>query len=118
MNDIRPRKPVYHDKAKLFVHPELKNAKHVFIRVDSHTTPLQAPYKGLHPVIKSGDRVFKVNINGKTDSVTIGILEPAFIIHQQSDEPHSSPILQPSTSQPHTNTKSGRHVKFPDRLKY
>lgn len=152
MNDIRPRQPVYHDKPRFFVHPDLINAKHVFIRTDAHKTPLQAPYKGPFRVLRNGEKFFKIEINGKPDTVSIDRLKPAYLVHQSTDSTITSnhltnnqPSIVPSSingqknqtnneftsnnkpreenrsnvpQQPHTITRSGRHVKFPDRLKF
>lgn len=126
MNDVRPREPNYHDKPKVFVHPKLAEAKYVFIRDDAHRSPLQTPYKGPFQVVKSGDKIFKVNVNGKTDTVSIDRLKPAFIwIDDDDTNKHISPTqtneeenqLQiERTNEPHTVTRSGRKVHFPDRF--
>lgn len=122
MSRFKPADPKYHGQPKFFVHPELNNAKHVFIRIDAHRTPLQAPYKGPYEVIKSGTKVFKVNINGKPDTVSIDRLKPAFVLNQNEND---EPVIQPrrqitpgnQNQRPHTTTRSGRKVHFPERLR-
>lgn len=129
MNDVRPREPNYHDKPKVFVHPKLADAKFVFIRDDAHRSPFQTPYKGPFQVVKSGDKVFKVNVNGKTDTVSIDRLKPAFIWVDDDDTNNRNNNNTPTqsneednqlqverTNEPHTITRSGRKVHFPDRF--
>lgn len=129
MNDVRPREPNYHDKPKIFVHPKLSEAKFVFIRDDAHRSPFQTPYKGPFEVVKRGDKIFKVNINGKTDTVSIDRLKPAFILVDDDDLNNNNKSKTPTnsneehnqlqvqrTNEPHTTTRSGRKVHFPDRF--
>lgn len=124
MSEVRPQDPVYHDKAKVFVHPQLSNAKHVFIRIDAHKKPLQAPYKGPYEVVERGEKVFKVNIDGKTDTVSIDRLKPAFTIANEEETSHENKPQEASRNEEnktdekpaHTITRSGRRVRFPDRF--
>ena len=120
MSELRPTEPKYHDQPKVFVHPKLPTAKYVFVRIDAHTTPLQAPYMGPFEVIKHGDKFFKLNMNGKIKNVSIDRLKPAFVeSHSERTTPsdNQSTVETPSV-QPIITTRSGRRVKLPDRLKY
>ncbi|XP_055306651.1 uncharacterized protein LOC129570953 [Sitodiplosis mosellana] len=122
MSKFKPSAPEYHGQPKFFVHPELKNATHVLIRINAHKTPLQAPYKRPYEVIKSGTKVFKVNIDGKPDAVSIDRLKPAFVLKQDEEydvKTHTKRKTTPEnqSKKPHTVTRSGRKVDFPKRLR-
>ena len=45
MQQVRPVPPVWHgeESRRPFVHTELPTATHVFVRVDTHMSPLQTP---------------------------------------------------------------------------
>lgn len=59
--------------------------KFVFIRHDAHRTPLQTPYNGPFEVLKHGPKIFKINVNGKPQNVSIDRLKPAFIYFEDSE---------------------------------
>lgn len=127
MSQIRPTETAHHDKPSIFIHPKLKAAKYVFIRMDDHKKPLQAPYNGPYQVLKRNEKHFKVNINGKHRTVSIDRIKPAFVELNADDIIDSSKSNQPKETnssintphdQPSTITRSGRRVKIPDRLHY
>ena len=43
----------------------------VFIRHDAHCTPLQRPYEGPFKVLQPGCETFKIDIRGKTETITV-----------------------------------------------
>ena len=57
----------------------LKQSKFVFVRRDSHRTPLQRPYEGPFKVIQSGDKTFTVDRGGRQEMISVDRLKPAFI---------------------------------------
>ena len=57
----------------------LEKAKFVFIRRDGHRAPLQRPYEGPFRVIEPGIKTFKVDIGGKTETITVDRLKPAHL---------------------------------------
>jgi hypothetical protein len=84
----------------------LATATHVFVRHDTTRKPLQSQYDGPYPVLERKDKFFKVNINGRKDTVSIDRLKPAYL-----DIPSTPPQSQ---THPHPNTttqvtRSGRH---------
>lgn len=145
MRKLQPIKASHHSSGKFFVHPELSSAKFVFVRNDAHKKPLQAPYNGPFEVLKHRDKVFKVNVNGKAQNISIDRLKPAFVLEEdvskdvfppvnsnQPDQIKSNHPDQIKPNQPeqinsnqdalglssHTTTRAGRRVRFPDRLKF
>lgn len=129
MHEVRPRPPTHHDTPKVFIHPDLKTAKFVFVRDDTTKKPLQSPYRGPYEVIERNEKVFKIEINGKHVTVSIDRLKPAFVVEFDS-APINNTATKPITEETHNKTKenvpclpqittrSGRKVKFPDRLRY
>jgi hypothetical protein len=81
MQGLQPNAPVRHGLPDTAVHPALKTCTHVFVRHDAVRSPLQRPYDGPFRVISRNDKVFQVDINGKSDSVTIDRLKPAHLEH-------------------------------------
>ena len=107
-----------------YVSADLSTCSHVFIRVDGVRTSLQPPYEGPFLVVERRPKHFVVNVKGKNDTVSVDRLKPAFI----EPDPDSNTSRQPAqttslperrdVAKPHETrvTKSGRHVRFPDRL--
>ena len=78
--DIAPKlKTTWHVKNKLFHHPKLETATHVFLRDDSVKKPLQRPYTGPYRVIDRNSKTFNLDIRGKHTTVSKDRLKPAFI---------------------------------------
>lgn len=124
MRKIRPTQASRHTNDKPFIHKELKTADHVFVRDDTVHTPLQQPYEGPYRVIKRKEKSYKIDLKDRQKYVTIDRLKPAFIENEnqhantrtkQPVEQSQSPSAQTDTTAPHT-TKSGRAVRFPNRL--
>ena len=51
----------------------------MFVRRDMHKNPLQRPYDGPFKVIKTGEKVFKILIGDREDTITEDRLKPAFV---------------------------------------
>ena len=81
-------------------------------------TLLQQPYDGSYKVTQCSNKHFMLDIKGKTSIVSIDRLKPAYLepsdpIFQTPDIPSST---VPSTSSPHTVTRSGRQVRLRQKL--
>ena len=113
-----------------FVHKDLSDCTHVFVRNDAKKPPLQATYDGPFKVADRKPRHFVIAHNdGRTDTVSIDRLKPAYSMaasdtHIEQSHPSSSHHSHISLSQsyptppPLIRTRSGRHVQFPDRLSH
>ena len=119
----------------------LDSASHVFVRHDAVKKPLQQPYDGPFPVLTRADRYYTLDLNGRTDSVSVDRLKPAYVDFPinnlptptlSSAAPSASPASmssQPSQRVPLVcpdtapvpsatrTTKSGRRVHWPTRLR-
>ncbi|XP_025262992.1 uncharacterized protein LOC112637441 [Camponotus floridanus] len=142
LRELRPTKVSRHGTGKTFVFKDLATSEEVFVRHDSLKQPLQQPYDGPYKVIKRAEKTFVVCMNGRDVTVSIDRLKPAYImaddplVSQESnnDQNLSGPsekdavITDLPDTHKHTQqkttlenstkhiTKSGRRVRFPDRL--
>ncbi|XP_030036924.1 uncharacterized protein LOC115452513 [Manduca sexta] len=120
-----------------FVFRDLATSSHVFLRDDTVAGSLKPAYTGPHEVLQRGDKVFKIVLNGKTVTVSIDRLKPAYLLrdthsHTDNTQPHTS---QTKVTTSHTNsdtppctphqrhlgtedntktTRAGRRVRFSD----
>lgn len=76
---IRPAPFLHKTRSNIFVHPDLKTCKKVYVRVDKVRLPAEAPYDGPFEVIKKASKYFTIRLkNGKEDTVSIDRLKPAY----------------------------------------
>ena len=73
-----------HGTAPVSVPADLQRAKFVFVRCDAHRTSLQRPYEGPFRVIETDPKTFKIDIGGKTETITVDRLKLA---HLDVDSP-------------------------------
>lgn len=114
MNKIRPTQTAHHTNEKPFIQRELSDCPRVFVRNDTVRKPLQQPYDGPFEVIQRHDKFFKLSINGKEKFVTVDRLKAAF--EEKCDNTETIHTTEPRGTTTPFKTRSGRTVKFPDRL--
>lgn len=119
MRKIHPPNTAWHNRGKVFVHPDLRSCKNVFVRNDSIRPSLSPPYDGPYPVLCRSDKHFKININGRSVNISIDRLKPAYTIEeqQQPQPPSNRSTSTTSLDQPTTVTRSGRRVRIPHRFR-
>ncbi|KMQ85929.1 pol polyprotein [Lasius niger] len=109
MQKLQPRPTTHHIKPKLFFHKDLHNCSHVFLKVEGTRRPLDQPYTGPHKIIKRiSDKVFNIEVNGRSINVTTDRLKPAYIVIQDSENAPSDSSPIPSTS---SNVQAGTELK-------
>ena len=130
MRDLRATPVHTQPQQNVHVSKYLSSCTHVFIRHDAVRKPLQQPYDGPYRVLARADKYFKVDINGRQDTVSLDRLKPA---HLASTDPHTRPELLPVTPtllhppsplshsptpqpRPVRTARFGRRVHFPERL--
>ena len=69
-----------------FQYKKLDTCSHVFLRRSAIAPPLTAPYDGPYKVLARSDRVFKVLIKGKVETVTADRVKPAHIERTPENE--------------------------------
>lgn len=121
MRQIRPVPVAHKYKKRIFYFKDLYNCTHVFLR-NMAKKALERPYTGPHKILKRvSDRVFDIDINGKTKSVSIDLLKPAFFIPDEIDGPlsssESSLAQNANGAQPVLRTYSRKKVTFSPNAK-
>lgn len=120
---VQPAPASRHNKDKIFIFKDLGIAEHVFLREDATRPPLQPVYSGPHKVIERGEKTFKLLVKGKTVTVSIDRLKPAYILstHIEPDDHITPSANQPTgrvTDPPKQNikktTRFGRQVLAPN----
>ncbi|XP_018577824.1 uncharacterized protein LOC108916107 [Anoplophora glabripennis] len=123
MESLRPTAVKRHGEKTPFVFKDLATATRVFVRAGAVKTQRQNPYDGPFTVIKRDDKAFTVLVRGREVKVSIDRVKPAYCLNDATanrDEDDSfpstsAPLSVPTTSKAIT-TRSGRRVRFPDRL--
>jgi cleavage and polyadenylation specificity factor subunit 1 len=114
-NQLRPVEGTRHGERRQFVFKDLPTTAHVFLRDDTVKSPLQQPYSGPHEVIRRYERTYTIRVKGKEVTVSIDRLKPAFIASEPM-EVATKPQPMKKLDRTHTTTRSGRRVRFPERL--
>ncbi|XP_048484032.1 uncharacterized protein LOC125490058 [Plutella xylostella] len=106
---LQPVATSRHNNKNTFVFKDLSTTRHVFVRDDTVRGALQPAFTGPYEVIERGDKVFKLNVKGKTTTVSIDRLKPAYMMTETNNTPNVENDNRPSIT-----TRSGRKVRFPD----
>ncbi|XP_025156905.1 uncharacterized protein LOC109503585 isoform X2 [Harpegnathos saltator] len=118
MRTSRAVPAAHHVKSKPFIHKELENNTHVFVRVDRPRGPLEQPYERPFVVMsKINDSLFRVNYKGQQATINIDRLKPAFM---EAAEPQGQGSAEETNPQPGPSTadisctpkERNRTVKF------
>ena len=88
-----------HGTAPAIVPKDLQPAKFMFVRRDAHHTFPQSPYEGPFKVIEHGPKSFKIEMGGKTESITVDRLKVAHLdaaspIQLGQPRPRGCPIVK------------------------
>lgn len=108
---LKPTPASRHGTGRVFVYKELASSTHVFIRDDTVRGALQPAYTGPYEVLRSGDKVYTVLIRGKSVTVSIDRLKPAFLLldNDKKDNPAGQIVKKKIIT-----TRSGRIIRSPD----
>jgi hypothetical protein len=120
MGRLKPVPATRHANPGAFIHKDLTNCTHVFLREDSTRRALEPPYSGPYQVLSRKDKTLKLLVRGKPIIVSADRVKPAHIFneddsgHTPSKSAASATLITiltpPSTTK---TTHSGRHVHFP-----
>jgi len=75
-----------HGQKAIFIHKDLETTQQVFVRYDVATGALKPPYDGPYTVLNRSEKMFKLNINGRTVNVSKDRLKPAYILETEEPE--------------------------------
>jgi transposase InsO family protein len=95
-------------KRNYFIHKELYSSDYVFLRRDAIKKSLTAPYEGPYKVLEKNEKVFTIQLPGRSTTVSIDRLKPAFLIN---DEYSNTEQSSPNVAIPKKVTHSGRVVR-------
>lgn len=111
MSNLAPQPTTWHTSSKrtFYVPADLSTATHVFLRQGPARRSLETPYLGPYKVLHRDKKTFDLEVQGKTQRITIDRLKPAYLAKETQPE-------QQNTQHQHIikKTKSGRSVTFPD----
>ncbi|GFT78921.1 transposon Ty3-I Gag-Pol polyprotein [Trichonephila clavipes] len=103
MDQLQPLKTRRQPSQKHFVHKDLYNSTHVFIRVDRVKKLLEPPCDGPFTVAKRYDKYFTVKIKGKDINMSVDRLKPAYLLSTDDDNPDHSKQLEHAPTLPDKN---------------
>lgn len=87
LNRLRPQSQAISGNRKVFVHSDLNNCTHVFLRNDTVRKPLTPAYNGPFRVLSRNNKVFNILLANRESSVSIDRCKPAYILEEQVNEP-------------------------------
>lgn len=79
MARLKPVPSSDHSKQRCFIYKELKDCSHAFIRNDAVLPALTPPYSGPYLIQERFDKFYKMLVDGKSTTVSIDRLKPAFL---------------------------------------
>ena len=74
-----PKRTCHHSLPKTFIPSDITHCEYVFVRRDAHRPPLRQPYEGPYRVVEKDSKFFKLDMGGKTETVSLDRLKPAFL---------------------------------------
>jgi cleavage and polyadenylation specificity factor subunit 1 len=121
MARLRPVPVSHHASSATFVHKDLHNCTHVFLRQDATLRPLEPPYSDPYQVLSRREKRLKLLVRGKPVTVSADRVKPAYVLNEADC---GSTIFNPLASAtpdiaPHPATQTircSRRVRFPARF--
>jgi hypothetical protein len=121
MARLRPVPASHHTSSATFVHKDLHNCTHVFLRQDATRRALVPPYSGPYQVLSRREKTPQLLVRGKPVTVSADRVKPAYVLNEADC---GRAIFNPSASAtpgiappPATQTtRCGRSVRFPARF--
>jgi len=121
MQHALPPSAIHKNKHQPYLPKDLSSTGYVYIRVDKTRSPLERPYEGPFRIISKSDKYFTLDINGRSDKVSIDRLKTAFVGDNYNRDrtattSTSSNIDQEMTNLHTTTTLFGRQTRVPTHL--
>jgi len=121
MGQLRPTPTARYSSPATFIHKDLQDSTHVFLRQDAVRRALQPPYSGPHQVTSHTDKTHTIIVHGRHVTVSTDRVNPAYLLggnQHDSGSPPAQPSNAPTqpattTPEPPKTTRSGRSVRFP-----
>ena len=80
MDQLRPTPTARHSSPATFVHEDLQDSPHVFLRQDTVRRALQPPYSGPHQVIARTDKTHTIFVRGRHVTVSTDRVKTAYLL--------------------------------------
>jgi len=124
MDQLQPTPAARHSSTATFIHRDLTDSTHVFLRQDAVRRALDTPYSGPHKIIARSDKTLILSVRGRQVTVSTYQVKPAYILEETQHDTGSPPAQPCSAStkpvatpiQPPMTTRPGSAVQFPDRF--
>jgi hypothetical protein len=124
---LRPVPAARHASPAVFVHKDLADSTHIFLRQDAVRRPLHPPYSGPDRFLARTTKTLRIAINDQPVTVSTNRIKPAYTMADSNGrtvtalsplEEISQPAPQASAPSPPTTqtTVSDLHVRFPARF--
>jgi hypothetical protein len=119
MASLRPVPAAHHASSATFVHKDLHNSTHVFLRQNATRRTLEPSYSGPYQFLSRREKTLWLLVCGKPVTVSADKVKLAYMLNEADC---GSTIFNPLSSAtadiaPATQTtRSGRHVRFPARF--
>jgi len=113
MRSIRYASPRIPNHQPIFMSPDLEHATHVYVRRDATGHSLLSRYMGPFKVLDRKDKVFTVETESGSDTISIDRIKPAFIEPQQINFIQSTVLTsESSASQNKPSTRNLKRIQF------
>jgi hypothetical protein len=118
MTHLRPVPAALHASPAIFVHKDLHDSTHVFLRQDTIRRALEPPYSGPYQVLSRRDKTLQLLVRSKSVIVSADRVKLAYVLHEPVHDrtPFPSPATSTQTPTTTRTTRSGRQVHFPARF--
>jgi hypothetical protein len=97
MDQLRPTPTARQASPATFVHKDLRDSTHVFLRQDAIRRALEPPYSGPHKVIARMEKTLKIDVRGRQVTVSADRVKTAYIL-EGTQHDTGSPPAQPSSA--------------------
>jgi cleavage and polyadenylation specificity factor subunit 1 len=123
MARLRPVPAARHASPTTFVHKDLRDCTHVFLRQDATLRVLERPYTGPYQVFSRREKTLELLVRCKPFTVSADRVKPAYLLDEPghgsstSNSPaNTTPAATPPPPTATQSTRFGRHIRFPARL--
>ena len=109
MDQLGPTPAARHASPATFIHKDLQDSTHVFLRHDAARRALEPPYSGKHKVIARTDKTLTIVVRDRQVKVSADQVKPAYIL-EGTQHDTGSPVPQRSSGTCyHDNSASKDH---------
>ncbi|KOB64947.1 Pol polyprotein, partial [Operophtera brumata] len=86
IQSLQPQTRTCSNSRKIFVHQDLKDCSHIFIRNDMLKKSLCPTYDGPYRVLSRKKKVFEIQLPNRISFVSIDRLKPAYVLNEKCSD--------------------------------